>query len=60
MIGVCEGFALVLVEIEDNWVVEWPPTEQLSSQYPQPCVAAVDDILAREYADVLLGKRFWA
>ena len=60
LIGVCEGFALVLAEIEDDWAVEWPPTEQLLSRYPQPCVAAVDDILAMEYADVLLGKRFWA
>ena len=55
LIGVCKGFALVLAEIEDDWTVEWPPTEQLLSRYPQPCVAAVDDILAREYTDVLLG-----
>jgi hypothetical protein len=54
-IGACEGFALVLAEIEDDWAVEWPPTEQLLSRYPQPCVAAVDDILAREYTDV-----YWA
>ena len=59
LIGVCEGFALALAEIEDDWAVEWPPTEQLLSRYPQPCVAAVDDILAREYADMLLGKRFF-
>jgi hypothetical protein len=58
LIGVCEGFALVSAEIEDDWAVEWPPTERLLSSYPQPCVATVDDILAREYADVLSGKSF--
>jgi hypothetical protein len=60
LIGVCEGLALVLAEIEDDWAVEWSPTEQLLSQYPKPCVAAVDDVLAREYADVLWASRFRA
>jgi hypothetical protein len=58
--GVCEGFAIVSAKIQDDWAVEWPPTERPLSSYPQPCVAAVDDILAGEYADVFLGKCFWA
>ena len=58
LIGACEGLALVLAEIEDDWAVEWSPTEQLLSRYPKPYVAAVDDILAREYANVLWASRF--
>lgn len=49
LIGVCEGFAIVSAEIQDDWAVEWPPTERPLSSYPQPCVVAVDDILAGEY-----------
>ena len=58
MIGVCEGFAIVSAEIQDDWAVEWPPRERPLSSYPQPCVAAVDDILAGELCRCVIVKVF--